>query len=279
MSALRRIEPVAGHQRSERPKLNLGTRPELRWVAPTSLLVDESYQRDLGKRSMSLIKTLVANFAWRKMKPPIVVEVGGGLHCVDGQHTAIAAATLSIPEIPVFVVAGGSVQERADSFVAHNRDRIVMSPLDVYRARIAASDPVAVDTAEVCQLAGIRIRQTNQFGRIQPGDTNSVGTVQRLVSRQGKSMAQKILEAFPKAGRGPIGPAEIDAAEALMVLSRPKATTEQLANVIRVLGERGVIESKMRAASQRGVPQKHILLQMYVDLFDKQNAGRAERAA
>jgi hypothetical protein len=260
---------------SAKPDPSLGKRPELRWVPPDSLLVDERYQRDLGKRSISLIRSLVENFAWRKMKPPIVVEAGGELHCVDGQHTAIAAATLSVPEIPVFVVSGGTLQERADSFVAHNRDRIVMSPLDVYRAKIAAGDQVALDTAEVCQLAGIRLRQTNQFGRIQPGDTNSVGTVQRLVSRRGKEKAVRILRAFPMAGRAPIGPAEIDAAEALMVVARPHTTTEQLAAVIRVLGERGVIESKMRAATERGTPQKHILLKMYVAVLDKQTAGKA----
>lgn len=277
MTALRRIESLKeAAVPSGAPKL--GQRPELRWVAPTSLLVDESYQRDLGKRSMSLIKTLVQNFAWRKMKPPIVVEVGDGLHCVDGQHTAIAAATLGLPEIPVFVVQGSSIEERADSFVAHNRDRIVMSPLDVYRARIAAGDKDAVATAEVCSEIGVRIRQTNLFGRIQVGDSSCVGTIQRLVGRRGKVIAKKVLEALVKGGRGPIGPAEIDAAEALMVVARPLTTSDQLASVIRVLGERGVIQAKMKAASERGTPQKHILLRMYLEVLDKQTGVETLRA-
>lgn len=272
---LRPIEPIAMPEGVVPSTRDLGQRPELRWVDPKSLLVDEGYQRDLGKRSYSLIRGMMQAFAWRKMKPPIVVEVSGGLHCVDGQHTAIAAASIGIAEIPVFVVGGSTLGERADSFVAHNRDRIVMSPLDVYRAKIAAGEPGAVDTAAVCQRAGIRIRQTNQFGKIMPGDTNSVGTIQRLVARRGVQKARILLQAFVIGGRGPIGPAEIDAAEALMMVARPTVTMEQLAAVIRALGDRGVIESKMRAASERK-PQKHILLQRYCELLDKQTgAARA----
>lgn len=267
---LRPIEAIPHPEAIASRPAHLGQRPELRWVAPTSLLVDEGYQRDLGKRSYSLIRTMMQNFAWRKMKPPIVVQVDGGLHCVDGQHTAIAAASIGLVEIPVFVVEGSSIGERADSFVAHNRDRIVMSPLDVYRARVAARDPVAVDTAEVCMVAGIRIRQTNQFGKVMPGDTHSVGTIQRLVGRRGAAKAKIILGAFVRAGRGPIGPAEIDAAEALMVISRPGTTIDELARVIRAIGDRGVIESKMVAASERK-PQKHILLAKYLAILDRQN--------
>lgn len=273
---LRAIEPLPYPEGIARSPTNLGQKPELRWVSPTSILVDEGYQRDLGKRSYSLIRGMMQNFAWRKMKPPIVVEVGAGLHCVDGQHTAIAAASIGVPLIPVFIVGGATLGERADSFVAHNRDRIVMSPLDVYRARVAAGDPVAVDTAAVCKRAGIRIRQTNQFGKIMPGDTNSVGAIQRLVGRRGPLKARMILEAFVTPGRGPIGPAEMDAAEALMIVSRPTTTTEQLARVIRAIGDRGVIESKMIAASERK-PQKHVLLAKYLAILDKQNASEPQR--
>lgn len=268
MTELRRIEPISTPV-SDSPALDLGQVPELRWVPPTSLLVDENYQRDLGKRSWNLIRAMIEKFAWRKYKPPIVVEVNNGLHCVDGQHTAIAAASLSLDLIPVFVVGGTTLNERADSFVAHNRDRIVMSALDVYRAKIASGDPDAIDTQEVCRLAGVRIRQCQPNGKILVGDTNCVGTIQRLVKRRGVSKSKEILESFVRGARGPIGPAEIDAVEAIMVVARPETTSEQLSRAIRALGDRGVIESKMLAASQRK-PQKHVLFEMYCSLMDKQ---------
>jgi hypothetical protein len=273
---LRPVEPLPIAEAMVKRQLNLGKRPELRWVAPTSLLVDDNYQRDLGKRSYSLIRGMMQSFAWRKMKPPIVVEVSGGLHCVDGQHTAIAAASIGIKEIPVFIVDGQTLSERADSFVAHNRDRIVMAPLDVYRAKIAAGDPDALDCARVCKLAGVRIRQIQPAGKILVGDTGAVGTIQRLVKRRGITSSKELLSAFVLAGRAPITPAEIDAAEALMAVSRPGTTAEQLARIVKAIGDHGVIEAKMRAMTEKK-PHKVVLLQKYIIVFDKQN-GNARAA-
>lgn len=253
----------------------LGSRPELRWVKPTSILVDENYQRDLSKRSYALIRTMMQNFAWRKMKPPIVVEVDKGLHCVDGQHTAIAAASIGVKEIPVFIVDGSTTTERADSFIAHNRDRIVMQPLDIYRARIAAGDPDALGCHRVCESVGVRIRQIQPNGKILIGDTSAVGTIQRLVKRRGMEKSRAILQGFVDGGRGPITPAEIDAAEALMVVARPKTTTEQFARVVRAVGDRGVLNAKIRGMTEQR-PQKHILLTVYRDLLDKQFGVKPE---
>jgi hypothetical protein len=278
MSILRPIEPLPPIPGMRKAALNaLGARPELRWVSPVSILVDESYQRDLGRRSYALIRAMMENFAWRKMKPPIVVEVDQGLHCVDGQHTAIAAASIGIPEIPVFIVEGASITERADSFIAHNRDRIVMQPLDIYRARIAAGDPDALDCANVCQRAGVRIRQIQPAGKVLIGDTGAVGTIQRLVKRRGVQKSRMLLQAFVEGGRGPITPPEIDAAEALMTVLRPATTTEQMAKAIRALGDRGVMASKVKAMTEQR-PQKHVLFEAYVALLDKQSMVGEQKA-
>ena len=66
----------------------------MKWIAPTDLLVDATYQRDLSERSIRLIRKMIENFNWNRLKPPIVVQVGpASLHIVDGQHSAIVAAT------------------------------------------------------------------------------------------------------------------------------------------------------------------------------------------
>lgn len=111
-ATLRRIEPFGGILPKELPQLKLGQDPEIRWVNPASLMVDESYQRDLTERSVRLIRNIILNFAWRKYKCPIVVEVGPNkeLHCIDGQHTAIAAVTLRLPAIPIFIVEAATLE-------------------------------------------------------------------------------------------------------------------------------------------------------------------------
>jgi hypothetical protein len=269
MSGLRPIRAMRELINGEPPELDLGQSPELRWVAPESLFVDEAYQRDLSKRSRNLIRRMINEFAWRKMKPPIVVETDTGLHCVDGQHTAIAAATRRIPQIPVFVVGAETLSDRADSFVAHNRDRLVMSPLDIYRAKLAASDPDALDVQNVIARAGVNLKIINPQSKIMVGDTMAVGTIQRLVKRQGVQKARMVLEALVAGGRAPIGSAEIDATEAAMLLVRPATTIAEMAATIRAVSDRGVIEARMSAASE-GKPVKHVLFHSYIGILEKQ---------
>lgn len=269
MSALRLIRPMRELMPGVIPVPELGQAPELRWVAPASLLVDETYQRDLGESSRRLIRKLIKEFAWRKMKPPIVVETESGLHCIDGQHTAIAAATIGIPQIPVFVVGAVTLLERADSFVAHNKDRIAMTPLDIYRARLAAGDPDAHDVKNACERAGVTLKIINQQSRVDIGDCMSVGKVQGLVKRQGPKKARMVLEALVKGGRAPIGAAEIDATEAAMLLVRPATTVEEMATAITAVGDHGVVEAKMEAALD-GKPHKHMLFHAYMKVLEKQ---------
>jgi hypothetical protein len=251
------------------PILELGQKPELRWVNPTALFVDGTYQRSLAKRSKALIKKLVLNFAWRKMKPPIVVETEGTLHCVDGQHTAIAAATLGLSEIPVFVVQAETLHDRADSFVAHNRDRLTMTPMDIFKGKIAANDPDALDVVNVCHRAGVEIKIINTQVKVSIGQTMAVSTIQGLVKRQGVIKARMILEALVAGHRAPISAAEIDAVEAVIVMVRPKTTQEEMAQVIEAVGDAGVIKAKVQAATE-GRPHKHMLFAQYMNILEKQ---------
>lgn len=278
MSTLRSIRPMRELLVDKEPESDLGQKPELRWIAPTDILVDASYQRDLTDRSRHLIRRAALEFAWRKMKPPICVDTEDGLHCVDGQHTAIAAATRGLEAIPVFVVGGTTVQERADSFVAHNRNRIVMTSMDVFRAKCAAMDPDALDVANVCRRAGVNLKIGNQQARVDIGDCAAIGKISGLVKRQGVQKARMVLEALVQGGRAPIGAAEIDATEAAMLLVRPQTTTEEMTRVIRALSDHGVIEAKAIAASD-GKPHKHVLFEKYIELLEKQTGVHRVAAA
>lgn len=252
------------------PILGLGKKPELRWVEPTSLLVDEVYQRELTTtRSVKLIVSVINNFTWRKLKPPIVVEVDGRLHCINGQHTATAAATLGLKEIPVFVVEAGSLQERADAFVAHNRDQVELTSFHIYRAKLAAGDELALDVANVCQRAGVKLKLINNQSRVDVGDCACIAKIQRLVKRQGVSSARKVLEALVRGGRAPIAAVEIDATEAVMCLARDTTTVEQMASVIRALSDAGLVQARLDALAQEK-PVKHVLFNKYIDLLNRQ---------
>lgn len=235
------------------PATPTGPRPQLKWVPPTSLLVDGTYQRGLSKSSMRLIERMVRHFAWSRMKPPIVVKVGPGtLHIVDGQHTAIAAATIGLPEIPVFVVAAETTDARARAFVGHNTDRISVTAIQIFDALVAAGDPDAMEVAEVCKRAGVRIREYSQSSVIAEGDTKAVNAIRKLIARRGVMRARQVLNCLVKAKRAPIGLADIQAVERIICIDRPKdADHSALAAVIRVTGAGALAQARAVAMENR----------------------------
>lgn len=248
MTALRRIEPMLMPADIVKAA-ELGARPTLRWVKPTDLHVDATYQRDLSKRSVSLIQDMVKGFAWNRMKPPVVVESDGLLHVLDGQHTAIAAATLRLPQIPVFIVDAPSLDQRARAFVGHNTDRITVSPIAIHRALVASGDPNALDVAAVCKRAGVHIRQLNQSIMPAEGDTMAIGTIQHLVKRRGVMAARKVLQTLVNARRAPLTQEEIKAAE--LLVCEGGADLEQLTAVVRIEGDAGLLAARAKAKTER----------------------------
>ena len=252
MTPLRPIKPMSFPDLKPAAIVD-GDRPVLKWVAPTDLLVDATYQRDLSERSIRLIRKMVENFAWNRLKPPIVVRAGSDqLHIVDGQHTAIVAASLRIAQIPVFIVQADTVDERARAFVGHNSDRIVVSPFDIYRALLASGDPDAVvDVDNVCRRAGVRLRYISPSSAIAEGDTAAVGLIRSLVKRRGVIPARKVLQVLVKAKRAPISAAEIRAAESIICGVHPDIDLEALTAAIRVEGTDGLNKAHARAKAAR----------------------------
>jgi len=224
-------------------KPDLGERPSLEWVAPTDLMVDETYQRNLSRRSIALITKMVSGFAWNRMKPPIVVRIGGEMHVIDGQHTAVATATLGIESIPVFVVRAEEMGERARAFVGHNSDRITVSPLDIYRALVASADESALECEAVLKRAGVQLRIINQSTAIAEGDTMAVGTIRALIERRGPMQARRILTVLVKAKKAPISAHEIKAVEYLMCTYAMAVDPEALSIIIRADGDSGMISA------------------------------------
>ena len=255
--SLRRIKPMAmplGFAIT--PVAAVGRKPQLSWVAPTDLYVDETYQRDLSRKSLQLIRQLVTNFRWNRLKPPIVVKDAGKWHVVDGQHTAIAAATVGVAELPVFVVSAESLDERARAFVGHNTDRIVVSPINIHNALVAAGDPDALDVARVCRRAGVTVREYSQSSQMKVGLTKSVGLIRRIVKKRGVIKARMVLETLVMAKRAPLGAAEILAADHL--LNDLLVNQRRLVAAIRVEGDNGISLAHAAAKRVRGTVWKAV---------------------
>ncbi|MFC3074946.1 DUF6551 family protein [Shinella pollutisoli] len=192
--------------------------PEMRLVCPTDLYVDDRYQRGLSERSVKLLRKIVSEWCWTAYKPPVVVEVEDRLEVIDGQHTAIGAATHGgIPAIPVLVVKAESHALRAGAFVRHNRDRIQVTPTQLHTALVAAGDEDALTIEQVCQRSGITIlRNPPTMGRFAPGETVAISTINTLVNRRFSAGARKVLEVCRASGAAPVPAHMIKAVEHLL---------------------------------------------------------------
>lgn len=180
---------------SIKPRLTDSAPPEIRFVSPSDLQVEPKYQRDLSGRSIKLIKKIVSGWDWAKFKPPVCSETTSGLFVIDGQHTAIAAASHpSVDRIPVMVVQSTSLEHRADAFVAHNRDRLAMSVFQVFHAEVAAGNVEACDILKIAFKAGATIPRSQPMKNyIKPGQIIALNEARSIYKGHGAETLERIL--------------------------------------------------------------------------------------
>lgn len=252
--------------------------PKFERAAPTDLLVDETYQRNLSERSVALIRKMVGKWDWRSFKPPVVVKTKQGLQVVDGQHTAIAAASHpKIKTIPIMVIEAPETADRARAFIGHNRDRITVTTTQLHAAAVAAGDESAVTVHQVCDRAGIKIlKNPPGMGVFKPGESLAVSTISALVNRRGALKARQILEVIAQAKIAPVSAAIIKATEALLTAQEyaPHVNAADLTTIIR--SGAGDAEGEARVfAAAHSVPLWKALAAI---LFKKCRHGRRRAA-
>ena len=187
-------------------------------VAPTELLIDGSYQRDLADRGLRPIGRIVEGWDWRRFKPPVCAWTDRGLVVIDGQHTAIAAATHGgLTTIPVMVVEAKEARDQASAFVGHNRDRMSLHATQIHHGAVVAGDPEAMRIEAVCRAAGVAIVR-NPYGarKYKVGETIAIVTIANLAKAHGDKAAADLLKVLVDAGVGPIGKDQIRAVEELL---------------------------------------------------------------
>lgn len=232
-----------------------GAPPQLRLVPPSTLHVDDNYQRGLSERSVRLIRKIVAEWDWSAFKPPIVVEIDGQLEVIDGQHTAISAVTHGgIPVLPVLVVEADALAGRATAFVRHNRDRIQVTPTQLHTAMVAAGDEDALTIDQVCQRAGIKIlRNPPPNSRFAPGDTVAISTIRALINKRHAAGARRVLECCRQTNSAPVSADLIKAVDRLLFEQEYKGEidAERIVLVVNAMGNSLLGETERFAAERK----------------------------
>lgn len=225
-------------------------------VDPCSLLVDEGYQRDSSERSLKLVRKIVAGWDWAKFKAPVAVMTDAGLELIDGQHTAIAAATHpEIETIPVMIVDVAKRAERAAAFIGHNKDRVAVTTAQLHVAAIAAGDAEAVAIEAVCTAAGVRTLRAPSK-EPQPAETMAISAVGAVIRGREEVGAIRVLKVAVDAKLAPLTQIEIKAIDLLLYGSdyQGQISDAALVATISTMGRKAYSEANVFRAAHPTTP-------------------------
>ncbi len=233
--------------------------PIFELVRPTDLFVDPAYQRDVSEKGMRQIRRIIEGFDWTKFKPPICAystsEGRSVLKVLDGQHTAIAAASNPhVEKIPVMIVEAEDTLAQARAFIGQNTDRLGVTNLQLHQAALAAADEDAQTLELVCTRANVKVLRTpGAYTGTGARQTVAVKSIEALVAKRGPVVARQILEVLANAELGPLTAPQIKAIELLMTDAEysEKITPEDLTDAIVDLLSTAEEEAKLFAVTHK----------------------------
>jgi len=162
----------------------VGHKPDTGRVLLEDLHIDRSYQRD---PSNAKIVQIAQRFEERAAGHLIVsVREDGSMYIMDGQHRYLALKRLARPDVLCEFWYGLSVADEATIFVECNFQRAIPRSAAVYRARLVAKDPIAVDIQSVLDELGLRVVNSVSHNKRLPGGVWAINAVERIYKAGGR---------------------------------------------------------------------------------------------
>jgi hypothetical protein len=235
---------------------NPGTAPMLDWIAVSQLVLDDSYQRGLARSNWDHIRKIANAFNWARFSPLLVAPVEGGRFAiVDGQHRAHAAALCGITSVPAMIVPM-SVQEQAGSFAWVNGTIKRVTPMQMYRAALAAGEIWATRCDQVVAKAGCRLMNYVASGaNKKPADIHAVALIRTAIERghaEPLIAALDALRRYDTAGRVALWTDFILTPWVRAVCNSPYAKKVDLLQILQSRDPFKVMEDASRATGGRG---------------------------
>ncbi|MDE3854861.1 ParB N-terminal domain-containing protein [Sinorhizobium meliloti] len=151
---MRKIEISRADLRAD---VEAGPAPILQWIDIATLVVDDSYQRDLKRANWTAIRRIASSFRWSMFSPVFVAPVEGGSYAIiDGQHRTHAAAMCGFSQVPCQIVQMTRT-EQAAAFAAVNGRVTQVTVWQLFKAALAAGEGWAVTAQEIAKEGGCRI--------------------------------------------------------------------------------------------------------------------------
>lgn len=233
--------------------------PEFRWVKPSELFVDESYQRPLSEERVWLIAT---TFTWKLYDPLWVGNRGSKLFVVDGRHRLAAASILGpdlIPQVPIQLRRTQNVEEEALTFVELTEKRRKMTSAQRFAAKLVFRDPMAVELNSILSKHKFKVVSENFGGSAMaaaPNEITAVGTLEKIYRAGGRARVSAVLQIIREAWDGvpPTTSAWMMRAINRILEREPGTKPEVFARKLASKDPWGLIERGMRFAHSNEIP-------------------------
>lgn len=184
-------------------KFDPGPAPQLVWLEIVLLVIDPTYQREIGRRGSQNVQAIAEHFDWSKFAPAMVAPIEGGLYAiVDGQHRITAAALRGIEKVPCQIVQADR-SKQAQAYAAVNGAITKTTPQQLFHAQVAAQNPEALEIAEVCAIGGVEIIRRNSLSsKMKVGQTQAVGAIRHCLKRYGRNTLITALQCITQTSDG-----------------------------------------------------------------------------
>ena len=156
-------------------------------VPVKNLKVDMSYQREFGE---TLVSRIVSSFDVNKFELPTVNRrPDKSLFVVDGGHRLEAALRIGMRTITCRIIEIPAADE-AICFIDLNRQRRWVSPVQHFKAELAAGNPAAIEINCAVTDRGLRVSTSHS-----PNVLSCTSTLHRLYARGGTVGMCRVLDA------------------------------------------------------------------------------------
>lgn len=184
----------------KRVKVDPGARPDFAWLPLGKLVIDEDFQRPLGRVNWTAIRKIAKRFNWAEFGCLDVAPVGDWFFSIiDGQHRSHAALIAGITDVPCLVKQLDR-QQQARAFAAINGQVTAISKFHVYRAALVAVEPWAIAAQQCVAAAGCELMTYHPTASDKkPRQIYTVGLIRQQVEARRGALVTHALSALANA--------------------------------------------------------------------------------
>jgi hypothetical protein len=163
-----------------------GAPPRLEWVPIGQLVIDDEYQRPLGKTNRQAIQKIADQFDWSKFSVVVAAPIGNDRYAIiDGQHRTHAAALCGLERVPCQLLRLDRAGQAA-SFAAINGAVTKITPWQIFKAALASGAAWAREAHDAVDAAGCRLMTYNKATDARAaGEIYGVNTIREIIESYG----------------------------------------------------------------------------------------------